>query len=77
MQKICSEEDFEKMMESFKEDLPSAFRITGCSKSEAKLLLKIVESELFKDLLNTDTEFEDNTRRPFCLPWYVYRVSGS
>jgi tRNA (cytosine34-C5)-methyltransferase len=65
-------------MATIKENLPTAFRITG-SKSEARVLLGIVKGKFFKDcLLNNLQKDEDNQKKdeemegqhkPICLPW--------
>jgi tRNA (cytosine34-C5)-methyltransferase len=65
-------------MAAIKENLPTAFRITG-SKSEARALLGIVKGKFFKDcLLNHLQQDEDSQkkdedmegqRKPICLPW--------
>jgi len=67
-QKFCSDEDFDKTMEVLKTDLPASFRITG-TRSHAKVLLKIIEGQYFKEL----TEFlaqGGNVVIPKVLPWY-------
>nr|CAD7586518.1 unnamed protein product [Timema genevievae] len=74
MQKICSDEDWGAFMAVMKENLPTAFRITG-SKSEAQCLLGIVKSELFKHLLNPIAEGEEpmerqDVHKPISIPWY-------
>ncbi|CAG2066056.1 unnamed protein product [Timema podura] len=73
MQKICSDEDWGAFMAVMKENLPTAFRITG-SKSEAQCLLGIVKSELFKHLLNPIAEGEEpmerqDVHKPISIPW--------
>jgi tRNA (cytosine34-C5)-methyltransferase len=65
-------------MATIKENLPTAFRITG-SKSEARALLGIVKGKFFKDCLlnhlqgSDDNQKEDNEmeeqRKPICLSW--------
>nr|CAD7396849.1 unnamed protein product [Timema cristinae] len=74
MQKICSDEDWGAFTAVMKENLPTAFRITG-SKSEAQCLLGIVKSELFKHLLNPIAEGEEpmerqDVHKPISIPWY-------
>jgi len=67
-QKFCSDEEFDKMMEVLKTDLPASFRITG-NRSHAAALLKIIEGQYFKEL----TEFlakGGNVVVPKVLPWY-------
>jgi len=68
-QNIVPPEEWDQFMKSMKEDLPTAFRVTG-SKAEAKSLLSIVESQFFKDLVNADTGDETiEAVKPICLPW--------
>jgi len=67
-QKFCSDEEFDKMMEVLKTDLPASFRITG-TRSNAAGLLKIIEGQYFQEL----TEFlakGGNVVVPKVLPWY-------
>lgn len=57
-----------------RKNLPVAFRITG-SKSEAKVLLDIIKSDFFKEILNTNLEDdeEDTDKKKtilHCLPFY-------
>lgn len=59
-------------MKALKENLPTAFRITG-SKCEADALMNIVKSEYFSELLNVKlkTEGEEEEEiKPMNLPWY-------
>lgn len=73
-QKVCPEEDWPIFMSTLKENLPTAFRITG-SKGEANALMNIVKSEYFADILNT--KLKDDTAsgeeqqeiKPINLPW--------
>ncbi|KAK9503672.1 hypothetical protein O3M35_010185 [Rhynocoris fuscipes] len=67
-QKIIPEEKWDEFLKVMRSDLPTAFRITGNSKNEAKMLLNIVQSQYFADLLSG----EENTdhSEPLCLPWY-------
>jgi tRNA (cytosine34-C5)-methyltransferase len=65
-------------MAAIKENLPTAFRITG-SKSEARALLGIVKGKFFKDCLlnpsqpdgNSQKKYEEmeEQQKPICLPW--------
>ncbi|XP_013138229.1 PREDICTED: tRNA (cytosine(34)-C(5))-methyltransferase [Papilio polytes] len=72
-QKVCPEEQWSEFMGSLKENLPTAFRITG-SKAEANALLNIVKSEYFSKLLNVKIENEEKgveeEIKPISLPWY-------
>lgn len=68
IQKICPEEEWDSFMKALKSDLPTAFRITG-SKEESKALLKIVQGEYFKDVVNAGTADGDTAIEPVCLPW--------
>lgn len=74
-QKVCPEEQWSEFMGSLKENLPTAFRITG-SKAEANALLNIVKSEYFSQLLNVKIENEEKgveeEIKPINLPWCVY-----
>ncbi|XP_069676058.1 tRNA (cytosine(34)-C(5))-methyltransferase [Periplaneta americana] len=73
LQKVCPDEEWDNFIASIKENLPTAFRITG-SKSEAKALLGIVKGKFFKDcLLNpsqSDGDSKETQQEPICLPWY-------
>ncbi|XP_063388076.1 tRNA (cytosine(34)-C(5))-methyltransferase [Cydia fagiglandana] len=71
-QKVCPEEEWPAFMKALKENLPTAFRITG-SKCEADALMNIVKSEYFSELLNVKlkTEGEEEEEiKPMNLPWY-------
>ncbi|XP_053618621.1 tRNA (cytosine(34)-C(5))-methyltransferase [Plodia interpunctella] len=72
-QKVCPEEEWPTFMKSLKENLPTAFRITG-SKCEADALLGIVKSQYFSELLNmklkVDGTDEEEEIKPINLPWY-------
>ncbi|KPJ14026.1 tRNA (cytosine(34)-C(5))-methyltransferase [Papilio machaon] len=72
-QKVCPEEEWSDFMSSLKENLPTAFRITG-SKAEAAALLNIVKSEYFSQLLNVkiknEEKGEEEEIKPVSLPWY-------
>ncbi|XP_013161475.1 PREDICTED: tRNA (cytosine(34)-C(5))-methyltransferase [Papilio xuthus] len=72
-QKVCPEEEWPEFMTSLKENLPTAFRITG-SKAEADALLNIVKSEYFSQLLNVkiknEEKGEEEEIKPVSLPWY-------
>ncbi|XP_068624940.1 tRNA (cytosine(34)-C(5))-methyltransferase [Battus philenor] len=72
-QKVCPEEEWAEFMASLKQNLPTAFRITG-SKSEATALLNIVKSEYFSEILNVKLKNEEKgveeEIKPVALPWY-------
>lgn len=58
-------------MGALKENLPTAFRITG-SKCEANALMKIVKSEYFSEILNMKLKVEGHEEeeiKPINLPW--------
>ncbi|XP_023937164.1 tRNA (cytosine(34)-C(5))-methyltransferase [Bicyclus anynana] len=73
VQKVCPEDQWDDFMKSIKENLPTAFRITG-SKCEADALLKIVTSEYFSEILNmklkVEGKDEEEEIKPINLPWY-------
>ncbi|XP_059056013.1 tRNA (cytosine(34)-C(5))-methyltransferase [Achroia grisella] len=73
VQKVCPDEEWAIFMKTIKENLPTAFRITG-SKCEADALLKIVKSEYFSELLNVKLKVEGTDEeeeiKPINLPWY-------
>ncbi|RZF43293.1 hypothetical protein LSTR_LSTR001554 [Laodelphax striatellus] len=50
-QNIVPETEFAQFLAALRRDLPTAFRISACSVSEAQALLRIVEGKLFKGLL--------------------------
>ncbi|CAH0717932.1 unnamed protein product, partial [Brenthis ino] len=72
-QKICPEDQWEDFMKTLKENLPTAFRITG-SKCEADALMNIVKSEYFSEILNAKIKLEgkddEEEIKPVNLPWY-------
>uniref|UniRef100_T1IHK3 tRNA (cytosine(34)-C(5))-methyltransferase n=1 Tax=Strigamia maritima TaxID=126957 RepID=T1IHK3_STRMM len=65
LQGILPETEWDTFMDTLKESLPVAFRITG-SKNHAKALLNIIRSEYFDQLVNANEESE----KPVCLSWY-------
>lgn len=80
MQKICPDEEWDAFMATIKQNLPTAFRITG-SKAEARALLRFVQSNFFNNFLNPckvendsdekqDAESVEQRIEPICLPWY-------
>lgn len=74
-QKIVPESEWETFLDYLRQDLPTAFRITSCSKAEAKALLEIVEGKYFKELINVDSKDDDSQKKkPICLPWYPNRL---
>lgn len=72
-QKICPEEEWDTFMKALKDNLPTAFRITG-SKCEAATLMKIVQSQYFSEILNMKLHENDKEEgeeiKPINLPWY-------
>ncbi|XP_013191712.1 tRNA (cytosine(34)-C(5))-methyltransferase [Amyelois transitella] len=72
-QKVCPEEEWPTFMKALRDNLPTAFRITG-SKCEADALLRIVKSEYFSELLNMKLKVEGTDEeeeiKPINLPWY-------
>ncbi|KAM3956824.1 tRNA (cytosine(34)-C(5))-methyltransferase Nsun2 [Aphomia sociella] len=73
IQKVCPEEEWDIFMKTLKDNLPTAFRITG-SKCEADALMKTVKSEYFSELLNVklkvDGTDEEEEIKPINLSWY-------
>jgi len=72
-QNFCSDEDFDKMLEVFKTDLPASFRITG-NRAQAAGLLKIMEGRIFSEL----TDFKNSggdVVEPKHLPWYPDKLA--
>merc|ERR1719312_684911 len=72
-QNFCSDEDFDKMLEVFKTDLPASFRITG-NRAQAAGLLKIMEGRYFAEL----TDFKNSggdVVEPKHLPWYPDKLA--
>lgn len=70
-QKVCPEDQWTTFMQTLKENLPTAFRITG-SKCEADALKNIVKSTYFSELLNVKLVDEDKGEeiKPINLSWY-------
>lgn len=67
-QKVCPEEQWTTFMQTLKENLPTAFRITG-SKCEVNALMEIVKSEYFSQLLNVKLDDGKEEIKPINLPW--------
>ncbi|XP_067130671.1 RNA cytosine-C(5)-methyltransferase NSUN2 [Centruroides vittatus] len=67
-QHIVPEEEWEMFMAALRDNLPTAFRITGY-RGQANALLKVIQGQYFQDLLNVNVEEEEYTK-PYCLPWY-------
>lgn len=67
-QGIVPESEWDEFSVTMKRDLPTAFRITACSRVEAERLLKIVKGEFFEKLVNPEDNSEK--KQPFPLPWY-------
>lgn len=62
-------------MSCLKESLPCTFRITGC-RSEAKALLKIVESDFLEKLVSDESvDGGPSLEKPFSLPWYPDKLA--
>ncbi|XP_023248315.1 tRNA (cytosine(34)-C(5))-methyltransferase [Copidosoma floridanum] len=72
-QKIVSDHEWNSFIQIMKEDLPTAFRITG-STTETKTLLKIIQGDFFNEIVNTDCSNDTNNVsidiQPHCLPFY-------
>ncbi|XP_026728129.1 tRNA (cytosine(34)-C(5))-methyltransferase [Trichoplusia ni] len=73
-QKVCPLEEWDTFMKTLKDNLPTAFRITG-SKSEAAALMKLVQSQYFSEILNLklhtdENEGEGEEIKPINLSWY-------
>lgn len=71
MQNICPEDEWDNFITILKSDLPTSFRITASCDAEAKSLLKLVEGVFFTDLLKGELSHEQQSNKPFCLPWFV------
>ncbi|XP_043267526.1 tRNA (cytosine(34)-C(5))-methyltransferase [Venturia canescens] len=74
-QNIVPEEQWEKFINTMRENLPVAFRITG-SKAETKALLDIIKGDFFEEILNTKLDNDQDSTgtveimKPRCLPFY-------
>lgn len=74
-QEIVPEDKWDAFINTMRTNLPVAFRITG-SKAEAKVLLEIIKSDFFKEILNAnldgDKEDVKNEVKPILhsLPFY-------
>ena len=72
-QKIVPDDDWKPFINTMRENLPVAFRITG-SKAETKALLRIIKGDFFQEIVNT--KFHDiainssKEVKPHCLPFY-------
>lgn len=75
MQNIVPEGEWDAFINTMRENLPVAFRITG-SKSEAKALLEIIKGDFFDEILNLKLEEGQEEvekvekMKPHCLPFY-------
>lgn len=65
---MVPEDEWEEFVSTMKKDLPTAFRITACSRVEANKLLDIVKGNFFEKLVNPDDGAE--RKPPKCLSWY-------
>ncbi|GAB6033340.1 hypothetical protein CHUAL_013107 [Chamberlinius hualienensis] len=74
-QGIVPPEEWSKFSEILRQSLPSTFRITQY-RNDAKMLLKVIESDYFAKLTSTDEE-ESNEESPkfFPLPWYPNKLA--
>ncbi|XP_012216033.2 tRNA (cytosine(34)-C(5))-methyltransferase isoform X2 [Linepithema humile] len=79
-QEIVPEDKWEAFISTMRTNLPVAFRITG-SKAEAKVLLEIIKSDFFKEILNTnldsDKECSNNDVKTILhsLPFYPEKLA--
>ncbi|KAE8748043.1 hypothetical protein FOCC_FOCC005238 [Frankliniella occidentalis] len=73
-QNVCPENEWEQMMATLKETLPTSFRITG-SKMEASAMLDVIEGQFFKELLPTGVDTGTDIKPPKQLPWYPDRLA--
>lgn len=78
-QKIVPEEDWAKFMNTIRDPLPAAFRITSYFGGQAKVLRDMVEGDHFKKLVKKEDE-NSKSEEPLpdelgltCLPWYPNR----
>ncbi|XP_034256259.1 tRNA (cytosine(34)-C(5))-methyltransferase [Thrips palmi] len=68
-QNVCTEEEWDQMIASLQDTLPTSFRITG-SKMEARAMLDVIEGQFFKDLLQAGVKPGADIKPPKQLPWY-------
>lgn len=71
-QNIVPDAEWNTFIESLKENLPAAFRITG-SKAETKTLLEVIQGDFFKDIVNLIPENSQEPSKeikPHSLPFY-------
>ncbi|CAD6234356.1 GSCOCG00001847001-RA-CDS [Cotesia congregata] len=74
-QNVIPDDQWDAFITTIRENLPSAFRITG-SQTEAKALLKIIKGDFFEEILNNKLEGEKEVAnetekmRPKSLPFY-------
>ncbi|KAK2586633.1 hypothetical protein KPH14_011680 [Odynerus spinipes] len=74
IQNVVPADKWDEFICTMRKNLPVAFRITG-SRSEAKVLLEIIKSDFFKEILNTnlkDSEEDADDKKTIlhCLPFY-------
>ena len=78
LQKIVPVEEWDSFMETLRDDLPAAFRITSYFGGQAKALRAIVEGPIFQALVNSSNGVTDTGEKPAnilkCLPWYPDRL---
>ncbi|CAG0879719.1 unnamed protein product [Cyprideis torosa] len=70
---IPDEEEWFRFLSALREPLPTTFRITGF-RSETRVLVRKVEKDYLKQLLQVDPELAESLRiKP--LPWYPERLA--
>lgn len=65
---ICPESEWDAFIQALRDDLPVAFRISGC-RSLSKKLLDLIENDFFTKYMSADDE-DTPIKPPVCLPWY-------
>lgn len=73
-QNIVPENEWSDFMIALGRDLPAAFRISSTSLSEADALLRVIEGNLFKKLMEEGCNDCEPAQKPLCIPWYPRKI---
>ncbi|KAK3914648.1 tRNA (cytosine(34)-C(5))-methyltransferase [Frankliniella fusca] len=73
-QNVCPESEWDQMIATLKETLPTSFRISG-SKMEASAMLDVIEGQFFEELLRAGVDPDAAITPPKQLPWYPDRFA--
>ncbi|KAJ1519527.1 hypothetical protein ONE63_004809 [Megalurothrips usitatus] len=74
IQNVVPENEWDEMISTLQETLPTSFRITG-GKMEACAMLDVIEGQFFQELLSAGVEPGADIKPPKQLPWYPDRLA--